>query len=72
VEWVDGMGMPNIKDEAAAFLTATDGPPTHPCCAECGVPMWLARVDTIGAVQIQHFECKACDAKLTLSSWRTE
>jgi hypothetical protein len=52
----------NIQDETSKFLKATDGPPTHPRCPECQVPMWLVQVDR-GAVEHKQFECKACGAK---------
>jgi len=54
----------NIHDEASEFMRATDGPPTHTRCAECGVPMWLVSVDRIGTIERKQFKCQACDAKL--------
>ena len=54
----------SIQDEASEFMRATDGVPTHPRCAECGVPMWLVAVDRIGPIERKHFKCQACDAKL--------
>ena len=54
----------SIQDEATEFMRATDGVPTHPRCAECGVPMWLVAIDRVGTIERKHFECKACDATL--------
>jgi hypothetical protein len=61
---VTGVRTMSIQDEAAEFMRAMDGPPSHPRCAECGVPMWLVTVDHIGTIERKSFECKACDAKL--------
>jgi hypothetical protein len=52
----------DIQDETAKFLKSTDGPPTHPRCPECQVPMWLVLVEH-GEVERKQFECKACGAK---------
>ena len=49
-------------------MRSTDGPPSHPRCTECSVPMWLVSVDRVGAIERKHFECKACDAKLVTQS----
>jgi hypothetical protein len=56
----------NIQDETAAFMESTDGPPTHPRCPQCRVPMWLIVVERHGDTERKQFECKACGAK-TLS-----
>ena len=36
--------------------------PTHPRCSECGVAMWLVKIEKSPDGNRQHFECKACDA----------
>ena len=54
----------SIQDEASEFMRETDGVPSHPRCAECGVPMWLVAVDRVGLIERKHFKCQACDAKL--------
>ena len=54
----------SIQDEASEFMRVTDSAPTHPRCAECGVPMWLIAVDRLCAIERKSFECKVCDAKL--------
>ena len=61
---VSGVRAMSIQDEASEFMRATDGVPTHPRCAECGVPMWLVAIDRVGLIERKHFECQACDAKL--------
>ena len=42
----------------------------HPACPNCGVKMWLVRVDRFegmpAASERQHFECKACGATAIL------
>ena len=53
----------SIQDEASEFMRATDGVPSHPRCAECGVPMWLVAVDRVGLIERKHFECQACDCQ---------
>jgi hypothetical protein len=61
VVWESAM---NIQDETSEFMRATDGPPTHPRCEGCSVPMWLVSIEWIGTIERKQFECKACDARL--------
>lgn len=42
----------------------SENKPAHPRCANCAVPMWLVRIEVLGAEERQLFECKACEAKL--------
>ena len=38
----------------------------HPRCRECGVPMWLSRIEPHKADHDKRtFECKACGASVT-------
>ena len=51
-------------------LTASEAAIHHPACPNCGVKMWLTKIDHFAGLppesERQHFECQACGASAIL------
>ena len=50
--------------------TAAEAAIHHPACPNCGVKMWLTKIDYFAGLppetERQHFECQACGATAIL------
>ena len=61
------MGSANRRDD---FSDVESTAIHHPACPNCGVKMWLIKIDHFAGLppesDRQHFECKACGASAVL------
>ena len=72
VRWLKLTESYELSERLTHFLERPPAFPKHPECQNCHVPMWLVEIQSTCKKSEYFYECKVCDAKVTVTDKTAE